>query len=70
MHVGGNRSSASAGDWRWVGRITDPVDITYWGGGQPDADDDAEFCMANNKDKSYGFIDTDCAVLKYFICEK
>ena len=70
MHVGGYRSSAAAGDWRWVGRITDPVDITYWGDEQPDADTDEALCMAYRKERNYGFVDIPCAGEYYFICEK
>ena len=70
MHVGGYRSSVASGDWRWVGRITDPIDITYWGDDQPDADVDEALCMGNNEDRSYGFIDVVCTAEFYFICEK
>ena len=70
MHVGGYRSSAAAGDWRWVGRITDPVDITYWGDEQPDADPNEALCIGNRKERSYGFVDIVCAGEYYFICEK
>ena len=70
MHVGGNRSSVSSGDWRWAGRITDPVDITYWGDEQPDADVDAGRCMGSRKERNYAFVDIVCAAELYFICEK